>query len=791
MASDSEERHIFYSSGAARAYSLLNDVKAQGVVDLVKEMSSSVNVKILSEKESLVAFLKSGTEIDDLTALKNVENFLRVIGETSKMHKIVAQDSSEKRIERYSEITLNFYKNISELGKSEAEDFSEFIHLFPLERSLSKGFVSHLPSFLKPYSELFEKSYNPTMKRDRVEKRKFSDYLAEFRWIARDVLQREGTKFIVVPDDYFAVGLAKELELYGIQPNLISAVPEALLNDSPYNFVIAALRTIYENFSYESIISLIENPYCDIGETKIAVVKEQSYEKNITRGIEDWITLFRDLKIESKILPSLLSISRSVEKESFLHELALFCNDYLGRHSYPSKVIDLLLTALPDYTNDIIGAINDLESLKYLPRVSSVGSSTVYIGKPLDMLGLSFDNLYIAGQDSATSIRAFPEDARDLLEKIGLRDAYDNFIEETYSALIASSTCAFLSRSMTDDRLSYTESTSFYDSVDANELYVPRDEIFVPIDPISDWEVRENTSVKNRYLLDSSFIKARMQKPIYPTFIENYIGCHFKGFINGLLGIDEIDTPREFLDPRTTGTLTHRILERYYSTDISPNEFAKLADSYVKSEINKERYQSRVEALRFYREKYLKTGKLSKFFIMDVRHALELGRKTIEKEFHFPTNNQQVFYEFKDNKISIGGYVDRVDQERDNLCVIDYKSSLYGYPRNDLCDERHGKIQLFFYKIGVESILKKKVTAAAYVSFRDVSDGFSTAGFYHTIPNEDAQIAKCKSIADSALEDFVGGDVDPVVKDGGSLWACENSLFCSLLSVCRVQERRW
>ncbi|MCL4412545.1 MAG: PD-(D/E)XK nuclease family protein, partial [Candidatus Thermoplasmatota archaeon] len=273
--------------------------------------------------------------------------------------------------------------------------------------------------------------------------------------------------------------------------------------------------------------------------------------------------------------------------------------------------------------------------------------------------------------------------------------------------------------------------------------------------------------------------------------IENYAGCHFKGFVNGMLGINEVDPPREFLDPRTTGSMTHKILEKYYSTNLSPAEFGKLADSFVKSEISKELFDSRTEALKFYRDKYISNGKLVRFFMMDVKHALELGRKTIQKEFHFPTSDQQVFYEFGDKKISIGGYVDRVDEENGGLCIIDYKSSLYGYPKNDLCDDRHGKIQLFFYKLGVESILKKKVRAAAYLSFRDISEGFNTAGFFNAIPNEEAQVRKCREIVDPILEDFVAGDFDPVVKEGGSLWKCENELFCPLLSVCRVQERRW
>jgi hypothetical protein len=791
VAADREEKHIFYSSGAARTFSAMNNVQSQGIVDLIKEMSSSVNVKILSERESLISLLKSGIPVDDLLSLRTLQSFLKTIGETSRVHKIIAEDSSERRIEEYSEITVNYYKYISELGKSEVEDFSEFINLFPLKYNLSSDYVSHLPAFLKPYATLFTKGGTSTKREPKILKKKFPDYSTEFRWIVRDILLRGGTKAIAVPDDYCAVGIAKELELYGIKPNIVSPVSAVLVNDSPYNFVISSLRCIDDDFSYESIISLLENPYSDVEPLKIADIKDQSYEKNITRGLRDWKTLFHELKIESKILNDLESLSGLMGKRGAVTELILYSNRYLGENNYPGRILDLLSFSFPDYSNDASGLINDIESLKHLPKVSSPCSSDVTIGKPIDLLGLSFENLYISGQDSASSSRSFPEEARDLLNKIGLEGAYENFTESIYRVLMESSGNVYVSYSTMDDKLSYTESTSFYDSIEGEEEYASRDSVFIPSSALSEWEIGIPTEKKNKYALEEGQIKSRIEKPIYPTFIENYIGCHFKGFVNGLLGVDEIDAPREFLDPRTTGTLTHRILEKYYSTDISPNDFSRLADSYVRSEISKEIYESRIEALRYYREKYLINGRLARFFVLDVNHARELGRKTVQKEFHFPTVDQQVFYELGEDKISIGGYVDRVDEENGNLCIIDYKSSLYGYPANDLCDESHGKVQLFFYKIGVESILKKKVKAAAYVSFKDINDGYSTAGFFHAIQNEEAQIKKCREIVDPPLEDFLKGDCDPVVKIGGNLWKCENVLFCPLLSTCRVQERRW
>ena len=791
MADGKNKRHVFYSSGAARAFSVINGVEAQGVLDLIKEMSLSVSVNILAEEESLISLLKAGASIDDLVQMKVLQTFLKITGETSKVHKLVAEDISEKKIEKFSEITLRYYKLISEIGKSEAEDFSEFMNLFPLKYDLSSDYVSHLPDYLKPYNKLFRSHDKGSKREARVVKKRFPDYFAELRWIVRDSVSKEGLRAISFPDDYLIANAVKEMELYGMKPTVTSPISEVLINDVPYNFVIAALKCIEENFSYESVIPLIENPFSGIEISRIYDIKEECYDKNITKGINDWKTLFHELRIKGDILDDLEFLSNVAYNNQDVSKWMNFCNKYLGERNYPNKILRILLSAFEDYSNDPTGLINDMESMKFIPKITIVGEPNVLIGKPLDLIGLEAENVYLGGMDASSSLRALPEETRDFLSKTGLEYAFEDLMENAYSSLIKLSDSVTLSYSAMDEKLSYTESIAFYDGVKAEEEYIPRDVVFVPQTPIAPWELANEQKKVNPYQLEEGAIKVRMEKPIYPTFIENYAGCHFKGFVNGMLGVDEVDPPREFLDPRTTGSMTHKILEKYYSTNLSPAEFGKLADSFVRSEISKELFDSRTEALKFYRDKYISNGKLVRFFVMDVKHALELGRKTIQKEFHFPTSDQQVFYEFGDKKISIGGYVDRVDEENGGLCIIDYKSSLYGYPKNDLCDDRHGKIQLFFYKLGVESILKKKVRAAAYVSFRDISEGFNTAGFFNTIPNEEAQVRKCREIVDPVLEDFVAGDFDPVVKEGGSLWKCENELFCPLLSVCRVQERRW
>ncbi|MEM0141145.1 MAG: PD-(D/E)XK nuclease family protein [Thermoplasmatales archaeon] len=785
-----QNRHIFVSSGGARAYNSIYGERAQGIEDFIKEISSSLKIKILSNEERVISLIQAGSPVEEVDTIMRIVRFLTLIGKTTFLHKVVASDTSERIVEKYSEVIVRYYKIISSIGKSQVEDFSEFMDLFPIKEEQFSTSISHIPESYAPFSNLFKEKYQLRNTLESKRKLKFPDYFSEIRWVVKDSVTKPGRTCIVVPDDYFLAIFLKELELYGVKPVVASDLSYFLLNDSAFFFLVNSLKCINTDYSYESIISLIENPYSKVEQSKISSIKGLAYENNVIRSLDDWLTLFQEAGVSDEILLEIEKLHGSIKEGMGFSGLQRFAEKYVGSTPF-LKAANILSTAFNGASSEIQEMINYLQALKYLPKVGVPGEGTIVIGRAEDVVGIPFDNVYISGLDLGSSLRAFSDVSRSLLVKIGLPQEYDAFTENIYKLIMESSKNATLTRSELDDKLAFTESIPFYDSVSESEEYISRDEIFVPNDPLYEWEAALFKPEKVKYTLDREIIKSKLEKPVYPTFLENYIGCHFKGFVNGILGIDEIEEPVEFLDPRNTGSLTHKILEKFYSTEIPPSDFTRLTDSFIRSEMNKVKYNSKKQALKFYREKYILSGRLTRFFILDAQHAVNLGRKIIHREFHFPSNNHPVVYEFNGNKISIGGFVDRIDEEEDGLCVIDYKTSLYGYPKNDLCDEEHGKVQLYFYKLGVESILGKKVKAAAYVSFRDVAEGFATAGFYQGIPNESAQVEKCSKIVNTALDDLLEGDCDPVVKEGGSLWKCENQLFCPLLSVCRVQLRRW
>ncbi|MEM0346269.1 MAG: hypothetical protein QW340_01200, partial [Thermoplasmatales archaeon] len=127
MKMQQEIKHIFLSSGAARVYTSIYGEKAQGIDDFIKELSNSLMIKILSNDERIISLIQAGSPVEEVDTITRIVRFLTLTGKTSFLHRVVASDTSEKIVERYSEVIVKYYKIISEIGKSQVEDFSEFI----------------------------------------------------------------------------------------------------------------------------------------------------------------------------------------------------------------------------------------------------------------------------------------------------------------------------------------------------------------------------------------------------------------------------------------------------------------------------------------------------------------------------------------------------------------------------------------------------------------------------------------------------------------------------------------
>lgn len=779
-----EKIHIFISSEAAYLYSSRNNVRAQGIYDLFEEIASNFRIALVNKFETVKLFLEAGADFEDIDTIIRIKSFLKNVEREKDIHKITTDKFYQKRIEKISSVIVNYYSKITEIKKSEIDDIPDFINLFGINFNRSK-YIIHIPQSFKKFHNLFKGSnfYDLKNKKTKVIKRKFSDYWAESMWIATSIMNDTGFIGVVAPDDKSIINISNNLEFLGIRTSVISSIPYFAEKNLPLSLIKSFLLAVNEDYSYDRMMQLITNPLLKMKEEKIERIKKLCYENNVTSGWNNWSIILNDSR---EIKNHLISLSKSLgKKELMMAEIKSISSDFIQGFS---KEIDQMLSFLSLLDEDFFKNVNIL--ITYIDKASlwirkrMYNESNVIIGKPEDMVGLEFDKVYISRLDESSSKRSFPDDARALIIKIEGIDIYEEFLSSQYQSILNNSGEAVLTYSVLDDDLNYTESVMFYDSILEEEKQVNREEIFQPINN-SESPLRIKV---DKYAMDKNLVNKLIGNSLSPTSLEVYLDCHFKYFLQSVLYIQEIDEPSEFIDARISGSLTHKILQDNYSMNISPREFLRKADTFIESEINRTPFQSKKRALDFYRKKFISNGKLGKFFLVDVRAAIDKGRRFVTAELLFG-KEKDVSYKIGDKEVFIKGIVDRVDESNEGLSIIDYKSSLSEYPAGSLCNER--KVQLYFYKLGVEHVYKRRVIAAAYVSFKDTAEGYQTKGLYEGIMNEEMEVNNCRKVIDPALSSLIEGNFDPFIKENGDIIKCEKTFYCPFLSVCRGQERRW
>lgn len=776
--------HLFSSRDAALIYSKRTGNEAQGIYDLLVEYASKTSLKVINELDRIGILINSGANIEDIDSIIKFYKFMKMTGKERDIHKVSAERLYLKRIERISGLIVRYYAEINRLGLSEVEDLPEFFSILNL-KFRKDDYVSHIPPSVQRFSSLgrpVNKEWNGNDKH-KIEKMIFPDYWSEDRWIGLDLMGYEGFVGIGVPDDNSIIQISNDLRLLGFENSIISQIPYFKKVHAPLNFLRQLLIAIDSNYDYSSMISFLENSILHLDGKSINAIKKNCYDNNVTSGWENWKIILQGHNDLVGIFENMAKVREN--KDRTLVELErLFIEYFKSGRDEMLELLDIL-KFLPEENFENLGVlVSSIDAVSSLVKRSFPRNANIIIGYPEDLYGLSFDRLYLPRMDSTSSHNAFPDDAKDLIRAIEGKDMLTEYIEFIYSELLHSSPHVILSYSTLDGGLSYTESIPFYDSIGGTETRKKRNDVFLPISRFRASGERK----KKVYTLSKEGVDKLMAGSISPTSFEVYLDCHFKYFVTTVMGVQEIDEPIDFLDARSAGSLTHKLLESFYPESKSPLDFIKNSDKYIESEMANQTYPSRRRALEFYRRKTILSGKLGRFILLDLRSQKEKGRTVIGKELRF-RQGDGVFYEIDGKRVSLNGVIDRIDEEEGGLCIIDYKSSLNDYPKGKLCNDR--KIQLFVYKLGVEKIMGRKVTSAAYVSFKDVSDGLQTAGLFYGIPNEAMEVGNCRKIIDPAIMSLLSGDFDPFIKQHNDIMKCERTFYCPLLSVCRGQERRW
>jgi len=224
--------------------------------------------------------------------------------------------------------------------------------------------------------------------------------------------------------------------------------------------------------------------------------------------------------------------------------------------------------------------------------------------------------------------------------------------------------------------------------------------------------------------LDHSFaetIRTALQA-ISPTQLEDFGECPQKFFFKHILRVEEYDDPdRELqMHHREKGKLDHTILERFYKSASTPDRIDAIVDQAFDEE------ESRVPAFnRVMRNIERKTTKrnLRAFLADDIADLFANGLRPTHFEYKFgpkhlkrgPVDHLDPFViTAHDVAIRVEGSIDRIDEGKETIRIVDYKSgkALRHVHLSEKID-RGVRLQLALYAMAVAEFFDAKSVTGA------------------------------------------------------------------------------
>lgn len=248
---------------------------------------------------------------------------------------------------------------------------------------------------------------------------------------------------------------------------------------------------------------------------------------------------------------------------------------------------------------------------------------------------------------------------------------------------------------------------------------------------VSRWEYDQLNGPTRLPQESDQLLKERWSFTLSPASLKSYVDCPFKFFAEkGLKLVDPAIVDLD-LDPRTQGSINHRLLELLTEEPFVPETLTENLNEIVEKTIeeHKEMFFSTL------------TTELVRSQMLQLGQRFTEHEKLYRAEFpRFYILAREVWFKreltIDDHTIVFRGKIDRIDASKDNTeaIVIDYKSDTTSY-RNSGSWLQNLEYQLPAYSDSVESgfaetedknkIPAIKVVAAHYYSLKD----FSRKGF--------------------------------------------------------------
>jgi RecB family exonuclease len=223
-------------------------------------------------------------------------------------------------------------------------------------------------------------------------------------------------------------------------------------------------------------------------------------------------------------------------------------------------------------------------------------------------------------------------------------------------------------------------------------------------------------------------------RPLSPSRIESWAQCPFRYFLANLLRLRTRDAPEaiETIDPRTRGSLVHKVLEEFVQempARISPDQPWTAAERARAREIAEELCDAAEAAgqtgrpLLWQLERARILREVARTLDADERIRAERGVVTLDTEINFGREAEDplpaLTLELDGATVTFRGQIDRIDASPDPdgpVVVYDYKTgSATGF--NGLEDDpvvQGTKVQLAIYALAVERAFPDRPVLADY-----------------------------------------------------------------------------
>ena len=310
-------------------------------------------------------------------------------------------------------------------------------------------------------------------------------------------------------------------------------------------------------------------------------------------------------------------------------------------------------------------------------------------------------------------------------------------------------------------------------------------------------EIKDNrievtkTPEMNEYMLNRI-------KRMSPTYLADYINCGLQFYLKKVLNLKEDEKVEEVFSPAVFGTVFHGIMQQLYKPyidNIITNDIIntiidnvnKNYDEVFESFLKSDKKLSNVNFSEKGRNLLYKTiiQRLVIRLLEQERSRIPFTVKALESEMYtsikFKVNG-------KAREISIGGIIDRIDEESSNTTVIDYKTgndylvtlSEKNYEKyweeipSDTKYKANLQTMLYAYMLWLEKP-DKQYNAGLY-PIKNLKEGIKTIS---TAPFTDTDMKRFESVLVHLLEDIF--NVEKTFKQTENP---DNCKYCDFKSLC-------